>query len=108
MSDVALQMVWEDVGTSLDNGVFDARDDRHLSRSPLVLDEQGWQELNAELAEVLSRSEAIATASAQRLADSGGEGVSTKLVMMHFESSPPETRRSARRTRNRRSKGRSR
>src|SRR5919107_6371239 len=45
ISDVGLQMIWEDVSDAITQGTFETRSDRHLSRSPLQLDETGWKEL---------------------------------------------------------------
>ena len=45
ISDVGLQLIWDDVADAIDGGTFEARTDRHLSRYPLVLDERGWEEL---------------------------------------------------------------
>jgi DNA-binding transcriptional ArsR family regulator len=97
VSDVALQLVWADTSKAIKAGTFDSRPDRHVSRSPLVLDERGWEELNALLAGVLEKATRIAEKSANRLAKSGGDGVSTKLVMMHFESPSGDERVSPRR-----------
>jgi DNA-binding transcriptional ArsR family regulator len=86
ISDVALKMIWEDVSKAIKGDTFEARPDRYLTRSPLVLDEQGWGELNDVLAGVLEDAVRIAGKSANRLAKSGEDGVPTKLVLMHFES----------------------
>src|SRR5215210_2263070 len=45
ISDVALQLIWEDVSDAIKRGTFETRPDRHLSRSALELDETGWKEL---------------------------------------------------------------
>jgi DNA-binding transcriptional ArsR family regulator len=86
VTDLTLQMTWEDVSDAIKEGTFESRTDRHLSRSPLALDEQGWRELNDLLADVLGRAEDIAAKSGKRLAKSDEREVPTHLVMMHFES----------------------
>ena len=85
VTDLTLQMVWDETSSAIKKDTFESRSDRHLSRSPLVLDEQGWKELNELLAKVLTQSEGIAAKSAKRLAKSDDEGTPTLLVMMHFE-----------------------
>ena len=45
ISDVGLQLIWDDVADAIEGGTFEARVDRHLSRYPLVLDQRGWEEL---------------------------------------------------------------
>jgi DNA-binding transcriptional ArsR family regulator len=87
VSDTILQMVWSDTSAAIKKGTFESRSDRHLSRTPLALDEEGWDELNALLREVHAQAEAIAGKSAKRLAKSEEQGIPTRLVMMHFESS---------------------
>jgi DNA-binding transcriptional ArsR family regulator len=86
VADVGLQLIWEDVSAAIKAGTFEARSDRHLSRSPLVLDEQGWGELRDVLNGVLDEAQRIARRSADRLAKSAEEGLTTRLVVMHFES----------------------
>jgi DNA-binding transcriptional ArsR family regulator len=90
VSDVGLQMIWEDTSDAMRTGTFESRADRHLSRTPLVLDEQGWGEVNGLLHKVHAEAEAIAKKSARRLAGADDQGIPTRLVMMHFESQPPE------------------
>ncbi|MFL5827948.1 MAG: ArsR/SmtB family transcription factor [Thermoleophilaceae bacterium] len=79
-----LGLMWDDVEKSTSNGAFDSREDRHLSRTPLVLDDQGWDELGQLLADLLHRALDIQAESASRLAEVGAEGLATKLEMMHF------------------------
>jgi DNA-binding transcriptional ArsR family regulator len=87
VTDVILQMVWEDASSAIKADTFESHTERHLSRTPLVLDDQGWDELNAALGKVHSQAEGIASKSAKRLAKSDDEGMRTRLVMMHFEAS---------------------
>jgi DNA-binding transcriptional ArsR family regulator len=91
VSDVALQMVWEDVAEAVDAGTFDARLDRHLSRSPFTVDEKGWGELHDLLAKTLEEAQRIAARSATRLMRGEGTGIPSEVVLMHFESPLPRT-----------------
>jgi DNA-binding transcriptional ArsR family regulator len=86
VSDLTLQMVWDDASAAIKSGTFESRADRHLSRTPLNLDEQGWDELNTLLRSVHAQAESIGSKSAKRLAKSKEDGLSTMLVMMHFET----------------------
>ena len=81
ISEAVLQRAWADAADALKAGTFDARDDVHLSRTPLDLDERGWHELNGLLAELLDRALAIEAASLAR----GADEVRSSLVLMHFE-----------------------
>jgi DNA-binding transcriptional ArsR family regulator len=85
ITDTGLQLIWEDVSKAIEAGTFEARADRHLSRSPLVVDERGWGELRDALAELLEEAERIAKRSGERIAKSDEDGVATQLVIMHFE-----------------------
>jgi DNA-binding transcriptional ArsR family regulator len=86
ISDVALQIIWEDAAEAIKAGTFESRPDRHLSHSDLVVDEQGWKELTKLFAETLAEVKKIESTSAQRLKESDGEGIPTRAVLMHFES----------------------
>ena len=46
MSADLFQMVLDDVVASLEEEKFDEREDRHMSWTPMVVDEQGWDEIN--------------------------------------------------------------
>jgi DNA-binding transcriptional ArsR family regulator len=81
-----LQLVWDDVATAVEAGTFDARPDMQLTRSPLVVDEEGWGELREAIAGVADEAERIAKRSAKRLAKSSESGTPTRLVLMHFEA----------------------
>jgi len=83
VSDVVLQMVWDDTATALENGAFDNRVDRHLSRTVLAVDDEGWEKLTALLAETLAAAIDIQEESAARLA-AGGEPLDAEVVLMNF------------------------
>jgi DNA-binding transcriptional ArsR family regulator len=84
ISDAVLQLVWDDAAEAIKGGLFDERDDRHLSRSVLVVDEQGWRELQDVLAETLDRAMQIQADSASRASkDADAEGTfNANLVMI--------------------------
>ena len=82
ISDAVLKLVWEDAAEAIKGGLFDERDDRHLSRSVLAVDEQGWEELHGVLAETLERAMQIQADSASRASKDDGETFRVNLVMM--------------------------
>jgi len=87
ISDVGLQMIWEDVSDAIRDGTFETRSDRHLSRSALELDEAGWKELSQLLAGALEETERIEARSAERIKKNPDEDVvPTRVVIMQFES----------------------
>jgi DNA-binding transcriptional ArsR family regulator len=83
---VILEAIGKDATASLGAGTLDKRTDSHVTRSPLILDEQGWSDLNALLAETLERANEIQDEAAARLNKTKGESISTKLAILHFES----------------------
>jgi DNA-binding transcriptional ArsR family regulator len=87
IADVGLQLIWDDVSQAIEAGKFETRPDLHLSRTPLVVDEQGWGELKDALMGALADAERIVKRSSDRLAESGESGIPTRLVVMHFEAS---------------------
>jgi DNA-binding transcriptional ArsR family regulator len=92
--DVGLQLIWDDVSQAIEAGTLDARPDMHVSRSPLVLDEQGWGELRDVVNRVVKDADRIVKRSGERLAKAGEDGIPTRLVLMHFQApSESPTRR---------------
>ena len=89
ISGAVLEMIGQDSTAAIVAGTIDARSDSHVSRTPLVLDEKGWSELNALLGETLERAIEIQEESASRLGKD--EGIETKLSILHFES-PAESK----------------
>jgi len=86
ISDVGLQLIWDDVADAIEKGSFESRDDRYLSRAPLVLDERGWEAVTELLSDLFEKTMQIEAESAGRLAEGGDESIATRLVVMHFES----------------------
>jgi len=83
ISDAVLQLVWDDSAEAIKGGLFDEREDRHLSRSVLCVDEQGWEALNELLVETLDSAMQIQADSASRSSKGDdGETFSVNLVMM--------------------------
>jgi DNA-binding transcriptional ArsR family regulator len=81
-----LEMVGHDATEALIAGSIDARSDSHVSHTPLVLDEQGWNDITALLEETLNGAIAIQAESATRLSDEKTDPIGTKLAILHFES----------------------
>jgi DNA-binding transcriptional ArsR family regulator len=92
VSSSAIEMVIEDVVASLKGGAFDAREDRHISWTPGIVDEQGWDESVDLVNETLAKIIKIHASSAKRLAKSGEEGIQATAVLMNFEGLKAETK----------------
>jgi DNA-binding transcriptional ArsR family regulator len=87
LAGAVLTEIGDDVSAAASEGGFD-RDTVHLSRTPLTLDEQGWQDLNERLQGVFEEALEIQAQSAARLqADGAQDSDAAALVLMLFE--PP-------------------
>lgn len=95
MSASLVQTVVNDASAALQSGTFDRRADRHLSWTPMIVDEQGWGEARDALAGLLDRIIEIQTASAGRLAEDEEQGVPMTVAMLGFETPLPSDRRVA-------------
>jgi DNA-binding transcriptional ArsR family regulator len=60
-----------------------------LSCASIVVDAQGWQEISATIARAVDRISTVHEKSAQRLSDSGEEGISATIAVASFESRRP-------------------
>lgn len=88
----AFRVIFDDVAAAINGGSFNARDEVHMSSTPGVVDEQGWEESVELVNETLERAIAIHAASAKRLAKSGEEGIPVNVVLMNFEGLTPEAK----------------
>lgn len=79
-------MVNEQVFAALSSGTFDSRDDRHISWTPGIVDQQGWEESVELVNDTLEQIINIHAGSAKRLAKSGEEGIPAMAVLMNFET----------------------
>lgn len=77
-----------DAADSLGAEVFDRRQERHLSRTPLLLDEQGWRAVCRIQAEALAGIAGEEAAAAERLAGSEAEAIRAIVWMLCFEAAP--------------------
>ena len=81
-----LETVGQDATEALTAGTIDARPDSHISRTPLTLDDRGWSDLNALLAETVEKALEIQNEATTRLGDDEGDGIAAKLAILHFET----------------------
>lgn len=90
-----LKMINDASRAALEGETFDSRDNRHLSCTPINLDEQGWDEIMVLLDETLDRVLAIQGESASRQAKAENEqGIRATISLLGFESpagGPEET-----------------
>ena len=80
-----LESIAGDAATSLKEGIFDERKDRHVSRTPVIVDEAGWKELIKTLNGAMKEVEKIQKQSSARLRKSGEDGFTASAALMGFE-----------------------
>jgi DNA-binding transcriptional ArsR family regulator len=90
LSGAMLQAVFTDIQEAVGQNTFDALDDRHLSRTPMVVDKQGWTEVASLLADTLDRVLEIQAESSARLATGDESGMLSKVEILHFKSPEPK------------------
>jgi DNA-binding transcriptional ArsR family regulator len=78
---------------AVEAGSFDARDDRHLSWSTLILDEQGWGQLTSALERTRKEVEDLAAEVVERLAKTGEKGFGASFALAAYETPPPDAER---------------
>jgi len=88
-SSYVVETLMSDAANSLEAGLFDRRDDRHLTRTPLVLDERGWRKVTSIQIKALEGILKEQSAAASRLSSSGKEGIHVIAGLLCFEALPP-------------------
>ncbi|HYP55425.1 MAG TPA: winged helix-turn-helix domain-containing protein [Solirubrobacterales bacterium] len=86
MSADLMQMVLDDVTAALEAGTVDAHKDRHMSRTPLLLDAKGWKALGKLLGSTLEQVIEIQTESTDRLAGSEEAPMEVMVAMIGVET----------------------
>jgi hypothetical protein len=84
------EVIYADVQEGLEAETFNARPDTHASRTRFVVDEQGWRELNRIQDDALDASFSVQAASAERLAENGGEEIHVMGAMLTVEMPAPK------------------
>jgi DNA-binding transcriptional ArsR family regulator len=84
-----LQSVFGDIEEAVKSGTMNELDDTHVSRTPMIVDKQGWEETATLLNETLDRLLEIQAHSFQRLTKSDEKGILSKVELLHFKS--PDT-----------------
>jgi len=95
LSGSLLQTVLEDASAALTAGTFDKREDRHLSWTPMIVDETGWDELKKGLEGMLERIFEIQAASAERLTEADEAGIPVSASILAYETPATEEKRAA-------------
>jgi DNA-binding transcriptional ArsR family regulator len=89
LSGAMLKSMFDDIEEAVKSGTFDEKEDRHLTRTPMVVDKEGWSQVNSLLLETYDKVMEIQGESQARLAKSGEQGMNSKVEMLHFLSPEP-------------------
>ena len=79
-----VEQVGAHVAAGAAEGGFD-REDAHMTRSALMLDEKGWKAISRELTRTLERIEKLGAEAAARVKKDPESGFRATTVLMHFE-----------------------
>lgn len=90
-----LKLSEKDIRAALESGTFDDRPDHHASWSPFQFDDKGRSRLHAKLDELVEIAIEEEEASIERVAENGGDLISTTLVMFAFTSAKKSGRASS-------------
>jgi DNA-binding transcriptional ArsR family regulator len=85
MSADLFQWILDDAVAALEGEVFDEREDRHMSWTPMIVDEQGWGEITALLDTTLKQVLKLQEASVKRLSKSKQDGINMSVSMLGYE-----------------------
>ena len=85
-----LKSVFDDIDEASQSGTLDEVDDLHLSRTPMVVDKQGWSDVSSLLSDTLDRVLEIQAESSARIASGDEAGILSKVNILHFKSPDPK------------------
>jgi DNA-binding transcriptional ArsR family regulator len=85
VSAYGVKLIVADAARAFEGDTFDRREDRHLSRTPLLVDEEGWREVVAAQDAALEAVLDAQGASAARMNASKEEGFPVIAAMVCFE-----------------------
>lgn len=82
-----MRLASKDISDSMAAGAFLDPDDNHISRTPMVVDEEGWEEVKAILADALGQLLEVPDRAAERVANKPDSGtIAIKVHMLQFRS----------------------
>lgn len=85
MSADLFQAIVDDAVAAMEGETFDDREDRHLSWTPLMLDEQAWAAVQKLFNDTLKQVLKLNAEAGKRLARSKEPGISTSVSMLAYE-----------------------
>lgn len=85
-----MQQIADDIAEAMATGTFYEDDDRHVSRMPMNLDQDGWDEVVDLLAHTLDELMGIQEKVNERTSGNSERPHRTKVNIIHFRSPPPK------------------
>ena len=82
----SMRSLLDDAIRAIKAGTFNGRDDRHVSWTPLCLDEQGWRKVMDVMDQAFGQLETIHAAAALRLAQGSAPQINTTVALLAFET----------------------
>jgi predicted ArsR family transcriptional regulator len=95
MAAAVVKSIFEDIGAASKAGTLEEVDEIHLSRTPMVLDQQGWSDVADLLNGSLDRLLEIQTEASNRLGKSKQDGVPARVHLLHFKAPSAEELKNA-------------
>jgi len=83
-------LLFKDATEAIEKGTFDSRPDRHLSRTTLLLDSQGFERLNERMVELVEAVLAEQAEAAERMNESGEKPIHAIAAAALFPMPEPE------------------
>lgn len=92
MNTAILNDMARDLNEAMLSGTFSKRDDNHLTRIPMDVDDEGWEETKEILNRALEELLEVRARVANRVAETGEESFPTKVEIIQFLSPQPKGR----------------
>ena len=90
VSGAVLQSIFGDIEEAVSSGTMDAVDDFHVTRTPMIVDKQAFEEVTAALDQTYDRLLEIQAQASERLATQNEDGFLSKVELLHFKSPTSE------------------
>jgi hypothetical protein len=81
-----LGILVDDAVAAVKDGTFDSLEDAHMSWTPMILDEQGWEEITAILFRAMQEVIKVKEDSGERLIGEDAEGTSCTVSILGYPS----------------------
>jgi DNA-binding transcriptional ArsR family regulator len=98
---MAIEGSFADAMAAVRGGTITAREELHLSRTPMLLDEEGWKSVAKIFEEAFERMMDAQAESDERRSQSGEEGIPVSASILYFEMPSKERRGEAAAKKNR-------